>query len=210
MPEWKRSRGPAPVSRTEAEVEARTTHRGHGVSMPHRWDWHAAMVLSALILVGGAVLAACSSSSPSRSVQPAKSSATTPSSSSTSGTVDTVTSGTYGTYLVDSAGYALYALSSNPPDRSTCSDACAAVWPPLTENGALTGGAGVNATELGTITSTHQVTYDHHALYTFTHDTAPGQTNGEGVVAFGGTWTLMSAAGTPIAPRASSSGGYTY
>ena len=39
-----------------------------------------------------------------------------------------------------------------------------------------------------------QVTYAGHPLYAFVGDKAAGQTNGEGIVAFGGTWHVAKAA----------------
>jgi len=52
------------------------------------------------------------------------------------------------------------------------------------------------------------VTYNHHSLYTFVKDTKAGQTNGEGVSAFGGIWDAVSPAGTKIVkPNAPSQGG---
>lgn len=181
----------------------------------------------ALLLAGGVVLAACSSTSSSTTPpsRPPSSSSSSSSSTSTAAVLHTATSSTYGTYLTDSSGYALYILSSDPSNKSTCSGACAAVWPPLVVTGTPSVASGVSSADVGTITrsSGHiQLTYNHHPLYTFTHDTAPGQTNGEGIKAFGGTWMLMSPSGTPIAPSAkvstpatsssssSSSGGYSY
>jgi predicted lipoprotein with Yx(FWY)xxD motif len=43
-----------------------------------------------------------------------------------------------------------------------------------------------------------QVTYNHHPLYTFVKDTKKGQTNGEGLTAFGGKWEANSPAGAKI------------
>jgi hypothetical protein len=52
------------------------------------------------------------------------------------------------------------------------------------------------------------VTYNHHPLYTFVKDTKAGQTNGEGVNAFGATWNAVSPAGAKVAkPSAPSQGG---
>jgi hypothetical protein len=55
-----------------------------------------------------------------------------------------------------------------------------------------------------------QVTYNGHPLYYFEGDSAPGQTNGEGLMGFGAEWNLVSAAGLPVPPAdpdpASSSG----
>jgi hypothetical protein len=43
-----------------------------------------------------------------------------------------------------------------------------------------------------------QVTFNGFPLYTFSHDSAPGQTNGQGLHAFGGIWTVQTAE-APIA-----------
>ena len=51
-----------------------------------------------------------------------------------------------------------------------------------------------------------QVTYNHHPLYTFAKDKKAGQTNGEGVNAFGAEWYVISPAGSKI-DKGSSSGG---
>jgi hypothetical protein len=56
-----------------------------------------------------------------------------------------------------------------------------------------------------------QVTYNHHPLYMFVKDTRKGQTNGEGVNAFGANWYVLSPAGSKIdkdSPSRSSGGGY--
>ena len=44
-----------------------------------------------------------------------------------------------------------------------------------------------------------QLTIAGHPVYTFAGDSAPGQTNGQGKVAFGGLWTVVSPAGAPEA-----------
>jgi Secreted repeat of unknown function len=51
------------------------------------------------------------------------------------------------------------------------------------------------------------VTYNHHPLYTFIKDKKAGQTNGEGVNAFGAEWNAVSPAGAKIEKPSSSSGG---
>lgn len=174
-----------------------------------------------VVAAAGLALAACSSSSTatvakrSASAQPATSTTrSSPASAAplaATGTVDRATSPTYGPYLVDAKGYALYMLSSDPSGHSTCTGACAAIWPPLASAGTPTAGAGVTTSQVARISRPSgggtQVTYAGHPLYTFTHDTAPGQTNGEGIVAFGGTWTLVSPSGTPLAPKTGSTSG---
>lgn len=45
---------------------------------------------------------------------------------------------------------------------------------------------------------TQQVVYDGHPLYYFSGDTKAGDTNGEGVNAFGAGWDVVSPAGNKI------------
>jgi hypothetical protein len=49
---------------------------------------------------------------------------------------------------------------------------------------------------------TKQVTYDGHALYYYSGDTAAGQTNGQGIDGFGAKWWLVAPAGTAITTAA--------
>jgi predicted lipoprotein with Yx(FWY)xxD motif len=72
---------------------------------------------------------------------------------------------------------------------------CATAWPPLK----IAANGKVEATLMGTFgivkraDGTDQVTFNGHPLYEFIKDTAPGQTNGEGITAFGGTWHVAKA-----------------
>ena len=98
-----------------------------------------------------------------------------------------------GKILVDSRGRSLYQLSSDPTRKSTCFGACAENWPPLRASTKPTVGTGLRASKVGTIRRTDgkpQVTYRGHPLYRFVGDTKAGQTNGQGIVAFGGRWTV--------------------
>ena len=113
-------------------------------------------------------------------------------------TIHTANSGSLGAYLTAPDGKTLYTLSSDPTDKSTCAGACATAWPPLliAADGKITQPTTVMGT-FGIIKradGTHQVTFDGHPLYKFVKDTAPGQTKGEGIVAFGGTWHVAKAA----------------
>jgi Secreted repeat of unknown function len=51
-----------------------------------------------------------------------------------------------------------------------------------------------------------QVTYNGHPVYRFEGDQKAGDTNGEGLVAFGASWFALSPAGKQVSGPASSSG----
>jgi len=115
----------------------------------------------------------------------------------------TRTSLTLGAYLVDPNGLTLYTLSVDPANGSTCIGPCAAFWPPLlvAPGGAVTAGSGVNGTS-GTFArpdGSTQVSHDGRALYLYVGDTAPGDTTGEGIVSFGGTWHVARPTALPSA-----------
>ena len=106
-----------------------------------------------------------------------------------------------GQVLVDSEGRTLYAFSGDSGGTSACEGACAKAWPPLLdETGRPQPSNGTAAARLGTITrpdGSHQVTYAGHPLYSFSGDKQPGEANGEGQSAFGGTWSALKGAGSP-------------
>jgi predicted lipoprotein with Yx(FWY)xxD motif len=111
-----------------------------------------------------------------------------------------------GKVLVDSSGHTLYLFKKDSGTQSACSGACATAWPPLRTSGKPTAGSGAKASLVGTTTRSDgkpQVTYNGHPLYTFVKDTKAGQINGEGVVAFGGGWFVVSPAGTQVSKRPS-------
>ena len=104
-----------------------------------------------------------------------------------------------GQVLVDSEGHTLYSFSKDSGETSTCTGACAKAWPPLLdENGEPQPSNGTSASRLGTITlpdGSHQVTYAGHPLYSFGGDKSPGEANGNGSSAFGGTWSALKGSG---------------
>jgi predicted lipoprotein with Yx(FWY)xxD motif len=106
-----------------------------------------------------------------------------------------------GTYLTDGAGRALYMWDADRDGASSCYDACAVDWPPLTVTGAATGGPGVQASLIGSATrddGTKQVTYAGWPLYYFRPDVRPGQLSGQGDTGFGAVWWVISPAGKPL------------
>ena len=160
----------------------------------------------AVVAVFALGLAGCSSTS--------QASGSTPKSNGgEQGTVDVATSG-LGQILVDSQGRTLYLFAKDMGTQSECTGACASAWPPLGATGKPTVGSGANASLVGTTMrsdGSSQVTYAGHPLYLFSGDQNPGDTNGEGLVAYGASWYALSPAGSQITGQASSSSsGYGY
>ena len=90
----------------------------------------------------------------------------------------------------------LYLFTKDSPNTSVCTGDCIATWPALAASGAPTGGDGVDASKLGTMTradGTTQVTYAGWPLYFYAKDKAAGDTTGQGV---GGVWFAVLPTGT--------------
>jgi predicted lipoprotein with Yx(FWY)xxD motif len=106
-----------------------------------------------------------------------------------------------GQVLVDSAGHTLYSFSKDSGETSACEGACEKAWPPLLiAHGEPEPSNGAAAARLGTITrpdGTRQVTYAGHPLYGYSGDKQPGEANGNGSSAFGGTWSALKGSGSP-------------
>jgi predicted lipoprotein with Yx(FWY)xxD motif len=108
-----------------------------------------------------------------------------------------------GKILVDSRGRTLY-LFKHSGTRGACTGKCASVWPPLRSSGKPVVRGGAKASLVGTIARSDgrpQATYNGHPLYRFVKDTKSGDTKGEGLTAFGGTWFAVSPAGSEVKPK---------
>jgi predicted lipoprotein with Yx(FWY)xxD motif len=115
-----------------------------------------------------------------------------------------------GNILVNSAGRTVYLFGKDTGTQSTCTGACAQNWPPLLAKGTPTAGSGATSSMLGTTTRSdggRQVTYNGHPLYLFAGDKNPGDTNGQGLTAFGGSWFALTAAGNQVSGQGTNSGG---
>src|SRR5437588_11070747 len=96
------------------------------------------------------------------------------------------------TVLTNAQGMTLYYFTPDSVKQSACSGACAQTWPPLVFTGS--GGPTSSTTLAGKLSvqmdaNGRQVEYNGHPLYTFSGDTAPGQTNGEGLL---GKWFVAT------------------
>jgi predicted lipoprotein with Yx(FWY)xxD motif len=78
------------------------------------------------------------------------------------------------------------------------------VWPPYVTSGAPLAGPGIAQNLLRTAKrrdGSLQVVFAGHPLYVFSGDTCAGQTRGEGIEHFGGTWDAVGASGKKIEPH---------
>jgi predicted lipoprotein with Yx(FWY)xxD motif len=116
-----------------------------------------------------------------------------------------------GDVLVDRQGRTLYLFERDSGTMSACTGACAVNWPPLHVRGSTLVGSGAKPSDVGRTArpdGISQLTYNGHPLYTFVNDKKAGDTNGEGINAFGGAWFAVSPAGAKVAPRSQPQGGY--
>ncbi len=125
-------------------------------------------------------------------------------------TVKTASASGLGTILVDRQGRTIYLFQRDTGPTSTCSGACIAGWPAVTTHGTPRAAGGVSAGKLGVTKrsdGTTQVTYAGHPLYRYAGDAAAGETNGQGLNAFGAKWYVMGTNGSAITTQASGESG---
>jgi predicted lipoprotein with Yx(FWY)xxD motif len=109
-------------------------------------------------------------------------------------------------FAVDGKGRTLYTLSGETTKHLKCtSQACLGIWTPLTvssRKAKLTAASGVKG-RLGLLKRSGgrlQVTLGGKPLYRFSGDSAPGDTNGDGIRSFGGTWHAVTAGAAKAPP----------
>jgi predicted lipoprotein with Yx(FWY)xxD motif len=162
----------------------------------------------ATALVVAALAAGCGSSGSSNANSPAP-----PNNASEQSATVGVANAKVGNILVDSQGRTLYLFERDSGTKSACTAACAVEWPPLRATGKPTVGGGANASVVATSARSDgkpQVTYNGHPVYLFSADQKAGDTNGQGVNAFGGLWYVLSASGDEITTPTGSGGGFGY
>lgn len=126
----------------------------------------------------------------------------TPTSGATaSGGVLGVATTSLGPVLVDSRGMTVYLLTADAPGHSSCSALCLDKWPLVSAPaGSDTSVPGVSA-PLGVTKATSgasMLTAGGLPLYTYSGDSAPGDTHGEGIEAYGGKWYAVSPSGVAV------------
>ena len=179
-----------------------------------------------LFLALGLLLAACgnpgtgssSGTTPTAAPTTAPTTAPTATTAPTGALIMTATatvSGKSETILTNAQGRTLYYFTPDTSTTAACAAGCISAWPPLLFTGS--GQPTASGTLPGTLSAVsdgngNQCEYNGHPLYTFSGDSASGQTNGEGV---GGKWfvatpSLAKQAGTQNAPAATPTTGYGY
>ncbi len=120
---------------------------------------------------------------------------------STGATTISVASTSVGQVLVDGSGRLVYLFEADKGKDSTCYNACAQAWPPVTTTGGPQSGAGASGALLGTTARTDgttEVTYGGHPLYYFIADRKAGDMTGQGIDQFGAKWYVLAPSGKKI------------
>ena len=140
------------------------------------------------------VLAGCSTATTSPSTMPASASA--PAAAPAAGTDLTVATTGLGKIIVDGKGMTVYFYDPDKANSgaSACTGQCAAIWPALAPTTASPTFTGISGTvgKIGGTDGGMQITINGRPLYTYTGDSSPGNTNGQGIE---GIWYVVSPTG---------------
>ena len=115
-----------------------------------------------------------------------------------------VASSELGQILVTPEGLSLYVFTADSEGASACNDACAEAWPPLSADTEIS--PDLDASMFSSITrddGSSQLAVNGMALYTYSADTGPGDTAGQGV---NGAWFVGDPTGSMIETEAAGSG----
>jgi len=185
-----------PISSLLSSPRSNTTH--HQIRL----------LIAAPPLALALLLAGCG---PATSTPPRSTSTTPPTTGAVVKTATVSVNGTPETVLTNSAGRTLYYFTKDSPQKVACTGSCATIWPALTTSASTV--AAPSGTS-GTFTlfngaNGNQVEYNGHPLYTYSVDTGPDQSHGEGVL---GEWYVataaISVAASPSPTSSSGSSGY--
>ncbi|MGZ4591017.1 MAG: COG4315 family predicted lipoprotein [Actinomycetes bacterium] len=152
------------------------------------------------------------SSSVASSSAAATSSATTSSGAgSTGGAVVHAATTPLGPVLETANGRVVYLLTADKSGSSSCSASCLQYWPPVVVDSGTPKGVGVTGAlaVLKRSDGIMQLTVAGHPAYTYAADQSAGQTGGQGMKSFGGTWWVVSPAGAAVKGAAAASSSAT-
>jgi predicted lipoprotein with Yx(FWY)xxD motif len=137
------------------------------------------------LAVGAAIVAAACSSGARTAAPSGPSTAPFVFDTATTTTVGMANDPTLGDYLTGTDGMTVYVLTTDSPDKSSCTGECATTWPPVVvgSGGEITGPpeATYSFTAIARADATFQVAYNHRPLYYYSGDSAPGDTKGQGM-----------------------------
>lgn len=136
------------------------------------------------------------SASATASPSPTSSATVTPTASPTATPTQSTTLAT--ATLLGSAGFintngrTVYVLSDDTVSSIACtvSSGCTGVWPPVSPPAGVTLTTGFTAFARADLGGAMQLAFNNHPLYEYAGDSSAGQTNGNGLNSFGGTWSV--------------------
>jgi predicted lipoprotein with Yx(FWY)xxD motif len=94
-------------------------------------------------------------------------------------------------------GHTVYMRSTETTTTSSCTGACATIWPAVVATGKPVAGPGLDKSKLTVAmqaSGQNQVVYNGHLLYFFANDLAPGDAKGLGLP----SWHAVSPTGDPV------------
>jgi predicted lipoprotein with Yx(FWY)xxD motif len=99
--------------------------------------------------------------------------------------------------LLDSPGFTntnnftVYVLSDDTVNSLACTtvSGCTGIWPPVSPPNGIALSSGFT-TFVRPDTGQSQLAFNNHPVYQYSGDVAAGQTNGNNLSSFGGTWTI--------------------
>lgn len=180
---------------------SQVNRRSGGMGVAKSWLGVGGAAAAALLIA--AVVAGCGSTAP------ASHKSTSAGAGLAVRTATVTVNGKPETVLTNSAGRTLYYNTRDSATKVTCSGSCASIWPPLTTSaGSVQAPSAVG----GNFTfyrgaNGRQVEYNGHPLYTYSGDTGPDQSKGEGVL---GIWYVATPGLAAASTSSGSSGGYSY
>ena len=107
-----------------------------------------------------------------------------------------------GSILVDPDGFTLYIFTADSEGESTCYDACADLWPPVSADTPIS--SELDESIFGSVTRDgggEQLAVNGMPLYLYTPDQNPGDTTGQG---FNDVWFVVDADGNMMEAAAAS------
>lgn len=109
-----------------------------------------------------------------------------------------------GSILVDPDGFTLYVFDADTDGVSTCYDACASNWPAVPADTPVSSDLDQSIFSSAARTDgSEQLTVNGMPLYLFAPDSAPGDTNGQGL---NGVWWVVDRDGNEVTATSSNAG----